>query len=41
MHIYAHVREVVAEYEPPAPPICLRGALESCIGAAIEIYDYG
>jgi len=29
--------EVVAEYEPPAPPICLRGALESCLG----VYDYG
>jgi hypothetical protein len=29
--------EVVAEYEPPAPPICLRGALKSCLGA----YDYG
>jgi hypothetical protein len=34
---YAHVREVVAEYEPPAPPICLRGALKSCLG----VYDYG
>jgi hypothetical protein len=29
--------EVVAEYEPPAPPICLIGALESCLG----VYDYG
>jgi hypothetical protein len=34
---YAHVREAVAEYEPPAPPICLIGALESCLG----VYDYG
>ena len=24
--------EVVAEYEPPAPHICLIGALESCLG---------
>ena len=34
---WCHVREVVAEYEPPAPPICLRGALETCLGE----YDYG
>jgi hypothetical protein len=34
---YAHICEVVAEYEPPAPPICLRGALKSCLG----VYDYG
>jgi hypothetical protein len=29
--------EVVAEYEPPAPSICLIGALENCQG----VYDYG
>jgi hypothetical protein len=29
--------EVAAEYEPPTPPICLRGALESCLRA----YDNG
>ena len=34
---YAHVREAVAEYEPPTPPICLIGALESCLG----VYDHG
>jgi hypothetical protein len=27
--------EVAAEYEPPAPPICLRGALEGCLGVYI------
>ena len=27
----------MAQYEPPAPPICLRGALKSCLG----VYDYG
>jgi hypothetical protein len=32
-----YVREAVAEYEPPAPPICLRGALKSCLG----VDDYG
>jgi hypothetical protein len=26
----------MAQYEPPAPPICLRGALESCSGAYDE-----
>ena len=34
---YMPIYEVVAEYEPPAPPICLRGALESCLG----VYDSG
>jgi hypothetical protein len=29
--------EVAAEYEPPPPPICLGGALGSCLGAC----DYG
>jgi hypothetical protein len=29
--------EVAAEYEPLAPPMCLRGALESCLG----VYDCG
>jgi hypothetical protein len=37
MPVYVRVREAVAEYEPPAPPICLRGALKSCLG----VYDYG
>jgi hypothetical protein len=27
----------MAQYEPPAPHICLRGALESCFG----VYDCG
>jgi hypothetical protein len=27
----------MAQYKPPAPPICLRGALKSCLG----VYDYG
>ena len=36
-HALAHVREVVAEYEPPAPPICLIGALEGFLG----VHDYG
>jgi hypothetical protein len=27
----------MTQYEPPAPPICLRGALEGGLG----VYDYG
>jgi hypothetical protein len=26
------MRELAAQYGPPAPPICLRGALKSCLG---------
>jgi hypothetical protein len=37
IYIYAHIYEVVAEYEPPAPPICLRDALKSWLG----VYDFG
>jgi hypothetical protein len=34
--IYMPICEVAAEYEPPPPPICLIGALESCLG----VYDH-
>jgi hypothetical protein len=41
MHLpMSHVRgrgRGYPEYEPPAPPICLRGALERCLG----VYDHG
>ena len=38
-HALAHVREAVAEYEPPAPPICLRGALDSFLARYMTTVD--